>query len=84
MIPTEAEFRRLWDAFSQDTLDELTACGLSGLAAILIELKANKGFKASRAYLSWNAIQEILHLNSDLRDIFERWIDNLFKRRKWQ
>jgi hypothetical protein len=78
MKPTEAEFRVLWDALSQSTLDELTACPIIGLGAFFVELKAMRGFAASRLYFSKDAIQEILHLNSGLKDIFERWINSFF------
>jgi len=75
--PTDAEFRQLWDRFSQSTLDELTACPKVGLASCLIEMNAGFGFQATRIYLSNKAIQEIVHLESKLKNIFERWIKYL-------
>lgn len=77
--PTDAEFRRLWDRFSQSTLDELTACPKTGLASCLLEMNTTFGFKATRIYLSKSALQEITHLESELRNIFERWIKYLIR-----
>lgn len=80
MKVTKQEFSRLCDNLTQETLDELTACPVAGLGVFLIELKANRGFKATRMYFSNKAIQEILHLNTEDRNVFERWINSFFRK----
>jgi hypothetical protein len=53
MKPTEAEFSELYEALSQSTIDELTACPIHGLGAFFIELKVMRGFAASRLSKEW-------------------------------